>query len=65
MPLIESSKFKVTNQVAELLACAKGIETLYSSHMFEHLSREGAEFFLKDALRVLETDGILRISSIS
>lgn len=38
------------------------VETLYSSHMFEHLSREGAEFFLKDSLRVLETDGILRIS---
>ena len=30
-PLIESSKIKVTNQVAELLACVKGIETLYTS----------------------------------
>lgn len=31
IPLIESSKVKVTNQVAELLACCKGIEYLYSS----------------------------------
>lgn len=38
------------------------VECIYTSHMFEHLSRSGAKFFLKEAKRVLEVDGILRIS---
>jgi len=37
-------------------------ECIYSSHMFEHLSRDGAILFLKDALRVLDNGGVLRIS---
>jgi predicted SAM-dependent methyltransferase len=38
------------------------VSCIYTSHMFEHLSREGGEKFLKEALRVLEVDGVLRIS---
>ena len=37
-------------------------ECIYSSHMFEHLSRDEAILFLKDALRVLDNGGVLRIS---
>jgi predicted SAM-dependent methyltransferase len=37
-------------------------ECIYSSHMFEHLCRDGAKLFLKDALRVLDNGGVLRVS---
>ena len=37
-------------------------ECIYTSHMVEHLSRDGAINFLKEALRVLEVDGVLRIA---
>jgi len=30
--------------------------------MFEHLCRDGAKLFLKDALRVLDNGGVLRVS---
>jgi predicted SAM-dependent methyltransferase len=37
-------------------------ECIYSSHMLEHLSRDGARLFLKEALRVLDHGGVLRIA---
>ena len=37
-------------------------ECIYTSHMFEHLSQNGAKSFLKEALRVLEARGVLRIA---
>jgi predicted SAM-dependent methyltransferase len=37
-------------------------ECIYTSHMFEHLSKEEAVSFLNETLRVLETGGILRIA---
>jgi len=38
------------------------VECIYSSHMVEHLSRDGANSFLIEALRILKTDGVLRIA---
>lgn len=38
------------------------VNCIYTSHMFEHLSREGAQSFLNEALRVLCQGGVLRIS---
>lgn len=38
------------------------VSCIYTSHMFEHLSQEGGKRFLGEALRVLEADGVLRIS---
>ncbi len=38
------------------------VECVYSSHMLEHLSREGALIFLSEALRILKTEGVLRIA---
>lgn len=35
---------------------------IYTSHMFEHLSKEGGKKFLDEALRVLEPDGVLRMA---
>jgi len=38
------------------------VECVYTSHMLEHISRDGALVFLSEALRVLKTNGVLRIS---
>ncbi|MCC6146868.1 MAG: methyltransferase domain-containing protein [Anaerolineaceae bacterium] len=39
------------------------VKVLYSSHMIEHLDREQAQSFLKEAFRVLEPDGIIRLAA--
>ncbi len=36
-------------------------DVLYSSHMLEHLDRNGADQFLKEAFRLLRPGGIIRI----
>jgi predicted SAM-dependent methyltransferase len=38
------------------------VNVLYSSHMLEHLSRRDSKIFLKEASRILENGGILRIA---
>lgn len=38
------------------------VDVLYSSHMLEHLSRDKARLFLKEARRILVSRGIIRIS---
>lgn len=38
------------------------VEVLYTSHMIEHLDREEAKLFLKEACRVLTPSGIIRIA---
>lgn len=37
-------------------------ECIYTSHMIEHLPREGVLKFLSEALRVLDDDGVIRIA---
>ena len=37
-------------------------EVVYTSHMLEHLSRDQARLFLREAFRVLNAGGVLRIS---
>jgi predicted SAM-dependent methyltransferase len=37
-------------------------EVVYSSHMLEHLDRNGADKFLTEAYRVLRPNGIIRIA---
>lgn len=37
------------------------VDTLYSSHMLEHLDQTGAGLFLKEARRVLISGGIIRL----
>lgn len=38
------------------------VECIYTSHMLEHLSRDGASAFLNEALRILKKSGVLRIA---
>ena len=39
------------------------VDVIYSSHMIEHLDKNEADAFLKEAFRVLRPGGILRIST--
>ncbi|MBF9022622.1 methyltransferase domain-containing protein [Rhodobacterales bacterium FZCC0069] len=38
------------------------VDCIYTSHMIEHLSQEGARNFLNEAIRVLKVGGIVRIA---
>jgi predicted SAM-dependent methyltransferase len=38
------------------------VEVLYSSHMIEHLDRDEMDCFLREAMRVLQPGGILRLA---
>jgi predicted SAM-dependent methyltransferase len=38
------------------------VECLYTSHMLEHISREGVIVFLKEVMRLLEVDGVFRVA---
>jgi len=38
------------------------VDIVNTSHMLEHLSRNGAKKFLYESLRILKNDGVLRIS---
>ena len=40
---------------------SNSVDIIYSSHMFEHLSRDSAKNFIKESHRVLRKGGILRI----
>jgi predicted SAM-dependent methyltransferase len=37
-------------------------DVVYHSHVLEHIPRSGVPYFLKECLRVLKTDGILRLA---
>ena len=41
---------------------ADSVECIYTSHMLEHLHRDGTLVFLNEALRILKTNGVLRIA---
>jgi predicted SAM-dependent methyltransferase len=38
------------------------VDTIYTSHMVEHLSQDRAIIFLKESMRVLKVGGVLRIA---
>jgi len=38
------------------------VDCIYTSHMFEHLSQQGAISFLKEVKRVLKSGGVVRIA---
>ena len=46
----------------ELPLPTNSVACLYTSHMFEHLSREDGVKFLRESFRVLEAGGVIRIS---
>lgn len=67
-PQIENIEWNKSNKI-QFADATKSIplndssaECIYTSHMFEHLSHDGAKNFLKEAKRVLKSGGVLRIS---
>lgn len=41
---------------------ADSISVCYSSHLFEHLDKEGARYFLAECMRVLKSGGVIRLA---
>ena len=65
---IENIEWNITNKVGFADATkaipldSSSCACIYTSHMLEHLSQDGALIFLSESLRVLEKNGVLRIS---
>ena len=66
--LLQKAEFFQQNNVcwansAKRIPLGNGeVEVLYSSHMLEHLSRRNGRKFLGEALRVLQSGGVLRLA---
>ena len=64
---IENIKWLKENKISYADASKKlpfnknEISCIYSSHMLEHLSKKSAQIFLKECLRVLKPNGVLRL----
>jgi predicted SAM-dependent methyltransferase len=58
----KKNKIKYADATKHIPLSSNSVEAIYTSHMFEHLSREGAKSFLNEAKRVLKIDGVLRVS---
>ncbi len=58
----KESNIKWANAVKHIPEADNSVDVLYSSHMLEHLDKEEAKSFLKEALRILTHNGIIRIA---
>lgn len=56
------NKIKFADATKTLPLKDSSVECIYASHMFEHLPKNGAKIFLKEAKRVLKSGGILRLA---
>ena len=56
------NKIKFADATKSLPMDDSSVECIYTSHMFEHLSKKGALSFLKEAKRILKTGGVLRLA---
>lgn len=65
---LENIEWNIANKVSfadatkTIPLASSSAACIYTSHMLEHLSREGAQVFLCESLRVLKKNGVLRIS---
>lgn len=57
-----SNSIEVCDVTKRLPPSDGSVDVLYSSHMLEHLDREEASLFLKEARRVLRSGGIIRLA---
>jgi len=58
----KKNKIKYADAAKHIPLPSNSVEAIYTSHMFEHLSCEGAKSFLYEAKRILKNDGVLRIA---
>ena len=56
------NKIKFADATKTLPLKDSSVECIYASHMLEHLPKNGAKIFLKEAKRVLKSGGILRLA---
>lgn len=56
------NKIRYADATKNIPLPSNSVEAIYTSHMFEHLSREGARLFLYEAKRILKIHGVLRVS---
>jgi predicted SAM-dependent methyltransferase len=57
-----SHNIEFGNAIKRLPLPDNSVEVLYSSHMIEHLDRDEMDRFLREAMRVLQPGGILRLA---
>lgn len=57
-----SNDIKFANATKRIPLSDDSVNAIYSSHMLEHLSRRDSQRFFKEALRILEPKGIVRIA---
>jgi len=58
----KKNKIKYADAAKSIPLPPNSVEAIYTSHMLEHLSREGAKSFLYEANKILKIDGVLRVS---
>jgi predicted SAM-dependent methyltransferase len=58
----KKNKIKYADATKSIPLPPNSVEAIYTSHMFEHLSRQGAKSFLYEAKKILKIDGVLRVS---
>jgi predicted SAM-dependent methyltransferase len=58
----EKHKIDWANAVKRIPLPDASVEVIYTSHMLEHLDREEVQRFLREAHRILITNGIIRIA---
>lgn len=56
------NNIKRANAIKKIPLPDNSVEVLYSSHMMEHLDRQEASLFLKEVMRILKPNGIIRIA---
>jgi SAM-dependent methyltransferase len=61
-PVIIQQKIAWADATRRLPLADQSVAVVYSSHMLEHLDREGASRFLAEAQRVLVPNGIIRLA---
>lgn len=57
----QKNNIRFANATKNIPLQDKSVEVLYSSHMLEHLDKNEAGLFLKEAIRVLQNGGIIRL----
>lgn len=62
MEFCRSADVRWANAVKRIPHESGSVDVVYSSHMMEHLDKEDAKAFLREALRVLRPGGILRLA---
>jgi SAM-dependent methyltransferase len=60
--VVKKNGIRYANGVKRIPEPDRSIEVLYTCHMLEHLDRQDAALFLKEARRVLAPKGIIRIA---